>query len=299
MQCPNCGAQLAPNARFCTTCGTPIAAAPPPAGSAGQPGERLDLPDPAVIARGRGQTGMEYQLIGTTMQAVILELDPGETIYSESGGMAWMSGNITMNTSGRGGGLGGMFKRAISGESLFLVEYTSQGGKGIVAFASDFPGKIVPLNLAPGQEMIAQKQAFLCAEKTVQLNIHFRRKLGAGFFGGEGFIMQKLTGPGIAFVALDGEIMEYTLEPGQVLKVDTGHVAMLEPSVQFDIEMVRGFRNVLFGGEGLFLSTLRGPGRVWLQTMPTMNLAKAIGEYLPSSGGSSSSGINIGNLFSE
>ena len=268
-----------------------------PSAYTNQPGQRLDLPNPAVTMRGHGTTGMEYQLIGTTMQAVILELDPGETVYSESGGMAWMSGNINMQTSGRGGGLGGMFKRAVSGESLFLVEYTSQGGKGIVAFASDAPGKIVPLNLGPGQQMIAQKQAFLCAEKTVVMDIQFRKKLGAGFFGGEGFIMQRLTGPGIAFVCLDGEIMEYTLGPDQVLKVDTGHVAMYEPTVAFDIEMMKGFRNILFGGEGLFLATLRGPGRVWLQTMPMMNLAKAIAEYLPKPSSSSGSGIDIGNLL--
>lgn len=265
-----------------------------------QPGQRLDLPDPTVTARGRGTTGMEYQIIGTTLQAVILELDPGETVYSESGGMAWMSGNIQMSTSGRGGGLGGIFKRAITGESLFLNEFTSLGGKGIVAFASDFPGKIIPLALDTGQSMIVQKGAFLCAEKTVSLEVHFRKKLGAGFFGGEGFIMQRLTGPGVAFVCLDGEIVEYTLEPGQVLKVDTGHVAMYEPEVDFDVEMVKGFKNILLGGEGLFLTTLRGPGRVWLQTMPTMNLAKAVAPYIsPLSGGGSGStaGNIIGNLL--
>jgi len=243
--------------------------------------QRLDLPDPIITASGKGITGMEYKIMGTTLQAVILELDPGETVYSESGGMAWMSGNVTMKTSGRGGGLGGILKRAVSGESLFLVEYTSQGGKGTVAFASDFPGKIVPVLLAEGQQMIAQKEAFLCAEKTVGLDIHFRRKLGAGLFGGEGFVMQKFTGPGIAFVCLDGEIVEYTLGPNEVLKADTGHVAMYEPTVNFDVEMVSGVTNILFGGEGLFLATLRGPGRVWLQTMPTMNLAKAIMPYLP------------------
>lgn len=272
-----------------------------PAAYTNQPGQRLDLPPPTVAMRGKGTTGMEFQIIGTTLQAVILELDPGETVYSESGGMAWMSGNITMQTSGRGGGLGGMFKRAISGESLFLVEYTSQGGKGIVSFASDFPGKIVPVYLGEGQQMIAQRTAFLCAEKTVTLDIAFRRKLGAGFFGGEGFVMQRLTGPGIAFVCLDGEIMEYTLGPDQLLKVDTGHVAMYEPTVSFDIEMMKGFRNILFGGEGLFLATLRGPGRIWLQTMPTMNLAKAIAEYLPKTSSSSGSGpsINLGNLLGD
>lgn len=247
-----------------------------------QPGQRLDLPDAPVSATGRGVTGMEYRIIGTTLQAVIMELDPGETVYSESGGMAWMSANIVMKTSGRGGGLGGVFKRAVSGESMFLVEYTSQGSKGFVSFASDFPGKIVPVNLAQGQQMICQKTAFLCAEKTVTLDIHFRKQLGAGFFGGEGFILQKLTGPGVAFVCLDGEIVEYTLEPNQVLKVDTGHVAMYEPTVSFDVEMIKGFSNILFGGEGLFLATLRGPGRIWLQTMPTSNLAKAIMPYLPS-----------------
>jgi uncharacterized protein (TIGR00266 family) len=248
------------------------------------PGQRLDLPDANVTATGKGVTGMEYKIIGTTLQAVILELDPGETIFSESGGMAWMTANIGMKTSGRGGGLGGVLKRAVSGESLFLVEYTSQGSKGFVAFASDFPGKIVPLNLAQGQQMIAQKQAFLCAEKTVDLDIHFRRRLGAGLFGGEGFVLQKLTGPGVAFVCLDGEIMEYTLGQNDMLKVDTGHVAMYEPTVSFDIEMVKGFSNILFGGEGLFLATLRGPGRVWLQTMPSQNLAKAVMPYLPKAG---------------
>ena len=248
-------------------------------------GGRLDLPDATVTASGRGVTGMEYKIIGSTLQAVILELDPGETVYSESGGMAWMSSNIAMKTSGRGGGLGGALMRAASGESLFLVEYTSQGGKGMVAFASDFPGKIVPLSLGQGQEMICQKTAFLCAEKTVGLSIHFRKRLGAGLFGGEGFILQKLTGPGVAFVCLDGEIMEYTLESNQALKVDTGHVAMYEPSVSFDVEMVKGFTNVMFGGEGLFLATLKGPGRIWLQTMPTSNLAKAILPHMPKGGG--------------
>lgn len=264
-----------------------------------QPGQRLDLPDPSVSARGKGTTGMEYTIVGTTMQAVILELDPGETVYSEGGGMAWMSGNVMMQTNTRGSGLGGMFKRMLSGESLFLNEFSSQNSKGIVAFASDFPGKIIPVHLGAGQEMIVQKQAFLCAEKTVGLTIHFRKKMGAGFFGGEGFIMQKITGPGVAFVCLDGEIVEYTLQAGQMLKVDTGHVGMLEPTVNFDIEVVRGFKNVLFGGEGLFLTTLSGPGRVWLQTMPTMTLARAIAPFISSSGGSRTGGDFVGNLFNE
>ena len=197
----------------------------------------------------------------------------------------------------------GAGKRLITGESLFTTLYTHAGasGKAKAAFAAPYPGKIVPVYLGEGQQMIAQRTAFLCAEKTVTLDIAFRRKLGAGFFGGEGFVMQRLTGPGIAFVCLDGEIMEYTLGPDQLLKVDTGHVAMYEPTVSFDIEMMKGFRNILFGGEGLFLATLRGPGRIWLQTMPTMNLAKAIAEYLPKTSSSSGSGpsINLGNLLGD
>lgn len=234
------------------------------------------VPEPEVWSKGAGFTGMEYKILGSTLQSVILELDPGETVYSESGGMAWMSANIEMKTTTRGG-MGGLVKRAFTGESLFLVEYTSTGGKGTVAFASDFPGKILPLHLEAGQQIIAQKTAFLCAEKSVKLDIHFRKKIMAGLFGGEGFIMQKLTGPGVAFVCLDGEIIEYDLAEGQSLKVDIGHIALLEPSVQFDVQMVKGITNILFAGEGLFLATLKGPGRVWLQTMPVSNLAGLIG----------------------
>lgn len=322
MQCPNCGTPIQPGTKFCTTCGTAIAGAQAPAMSAAtgptaffdnpsasygqQAGERLDLPDPQVSTTGEGKTGMDYQIVGTTMQAVIIQLEPGQTLFSETGGMAWMSGNVVMNTNAGGGGgglggmLGGMVKRAISGESLFIVDYTVSSGRGLIAFASEFPGKIIPLHLAPGQSMILQRDAFMCAEKTVSLDLHFRRSLGTGLFGGEGFVLQRVTGPGVAFAELDGEIVEYTLEPGQVMKVDTGHVAMYEPTVQFEIEMIRGFRNILFGGEGLFLATLRGPGRIWLQTMPGMNLAKKIAQYLPRTGGGqggSQGGLgNLGNL---
>jgi uncharacterized protein (TIGR00266 family) len=244
------------------------------------PGERLDLPDPVVMDTGEGQNGMRYQIIGTTLQAVIIQVPAGQQIFAERGGMSWMSANVNMETNMEGG-LGGAFKRAFSGESLFMVTFTATSGTGLVSFSSELPGKIVPVNLGPGQSVVCQKDAFMCAERSVNLDIHFRRKLGAGLFGGEGFIMQRLTGPGLAFVEMDGEIVEYTLEANQMLKVDTGHVAMFEPTVDFDIEMVRGFKNVLFGGEGLFLSTLRGPGRIWLQTMPAMNLAKKLAQYMP------------------
>ena len=312
MNCPSCGTTLAAGSRFCTSCGTPITTNQfgevydeRPAQSMAdvydnRPGERLDLPDPKVLGEGVGANGMRYKIIGTTMQAAVIELPDGQQVFSERGGMSWMSGNIKMETNMEGG-LGGAFKRVFSGESIFMVTFTAQGGTGLIGFSAELPGKVVPLNLGPGQQMICQKDAFMCAERSVQLDIHFRRKLGAGFFGGEGFVMQRLTGPGIAFVELDGEIVEYTLAEGQMLKVDTGHVAMYEPTVQFDVEMVRGFKNILFGGEGLFLTTLRGPGRVWLQTMPAMNLAKKLSQYMPStgSGGSSSSGGIFNNLFND
>ncbi len=238
---------------------------------------------------------LNYKVDGTTLQVVTVQLEPGTRVYSESGGMSWMSGNVEMDTNS-GGGLGKMFRRALSGESLFIAEYYVNSGAGIVAFASEFPGKIMDLHLGDGEQIIVQKDAFLCAERSVDMDMHFRKKLGAGLFGGEGFILQKLTGPGDAFVELDGEIVTYDLQPGQVLKVDTGHVAMLQPTVEFDVTIVKGFKNILLGGEGLFLATLRGPGRVWLQTMPLMKLANKVLQYLPHTkggGGGASGGMNI------
>jgi uncharacterized protein (TIGR00266 family) len=198
-----------------------------------------------------------------------------------------------------GGGIGKMLKRAFSGESLFITDFFVNRGTGIVAFANEFPGKIIPFDLADGQSIVMQKDSFMAAEKSVDLEIHFRRKLGAGFFGGEGFVMQKATGPGLVFAEVDGEVVEYNLQAGQVLKVDTGHVAILEPSVKFDVSIVKGFRNILLGGEGLFLARLEGPGKVWLQTMPMMNLAKKILQFAPSTGssGGSNSGNTIGNIL--
>ena len=242
---------------------------------------------------------LNYRIEGTLLPVLLVNLTPGQRIYSSSGGMSWMTDRIEMETN-TGGGLGRMFKRALSGESLFIVDYYVNQGEGEVAFASEFPGKIIPLNLANGEQMIVQKDSFMCAEKTVDVDMHFRKRLGAGLFGGEGFILQKLTGPGMAFVNFDGEIVEKTLAPGEVLRVDTGHVAMFQPSVSFDVEIVKGFRNILLGGEGLFLATLRGPGKVFLQTMPMTKLAQKIGQYMPQAGGSGASGggnINLGQLF--
>jgi uncharacterized protein (TIGR00266 family) len=242
---------------------------------------------------------IQYRIEGTTLPVLTVTLNPGERIYSSSGGMSWMTQQVEMETN-TGGGLGKMFKRALSGESLFIVDYYVNSGQGEVAFSAEFPGKMLELNLADGQQMIVQKDSFVCAEKSVDLDMHFRKRLGVGLFGGEGFILQKLTGPGLAFVNFDGEIVQRTLAPGEVLRVDTGHVAMFEPGVDFDVEIVRGFKNILLGGEGLFLATLRGPGNVWLQTMPMSRLAQKVAQYMPQVGGRGESGglnINVGQLL--
>jgi len=226
---------------------------------------------------------MEFTIFGHDLQVVDIRLKSGETVYSESGGMAWMSDNISMNTEMKGGLMGGL-KRKLMGESLMLTDYTCQGAEGPVAFASEFPGKIVAMTLAPGQIMVCQKDSFMCAEAGVLLEMHFNKRLGAGLFGGEGFILQKVTGPGQVFFELAGHIVEYDLVAGQRLKVDPGYLALMEPTVQFDIEMVKGVKNILFGGEGLFLANVTGPGKVWLQSMPLPNFASRLIPYLPSKG---------------
>ncbi len=238
---------------------------------------------------------MEYEIKGTVMPMLEIQLTGGEAVYTESGGMAWMSEGIDMKTSGRGG-LGKMLGRALSGESLFLTTYTCESDRATIVFTPESPGHIIPVPLQAGHSMIAQKDAFMVAEDDVQIEMHFRKRLGAGLFGGEGFILQKLTGPGLAFVEIAGEVLQYDLAAGKTIKVDPGHIAMYEPTVDYDIQMVKGVTNVFFGGEGLFLATLRGPGKVWLQTMPLSNLAGAIGRYIPSGGGSKGGSVVKGIL---
>lgn len=222
---------------------------------------------------------MRFRIDGSVLQTVTVELEPDESVYAESGGMVWMSDNVEMKTEAKGGVLAGL-GRMLAGESFFLTNFTARGGKGFVTFATEYPGKIMQLDLKEGQEMIAEKDAFLCAQQSVKLTQHFRSKLGVGLFGGEGFILEKLIGPGTAFVNFGGEIVEMELKQGQKLKVDTGCIAMFEPSVKFDIQRVPGVMNMLFGGEGLFLATLEGPGKVWLQSMPINTLAGKIKQYL-------------------
>ena len=225
---------------------------------------------------------MQYEIKGGSFPVVVCRLQNGEKMITESGSMVWMSPNMEMATSG--GGLGKMFSRALSGESIFQNIYTARGD-GMITFGSSFPGRIMPIEIGPGREMILQKKSFLASEAGVELSIHFQKKLGAGFFGGEGFILQRLSGRGMAFAEIDGELVEYDLAPGQQLVVDTGNVAGFEPSVSLDIRQVPGLKNMFFGGEGVFNTVLTGPGRIWLQTMPISSVAMAIRPFIPTGNG--------------
>lgn len=237
---------------------------------------------------------MQYTLSGTVMQTLAIDLMPGEVVYSQTNCMCWMNDAVEMTTNTGGGFLAGL-KRTFAGGSLFVTDFTARGA-GHVAFAPRFPGAIRPIQLGPGQAVICRKETFLCAEKSVALEVAWQKRLGAGFFGGEGFILQKLTGPGTAFLDLSGEVVEKDLGPGERLLVHAGHVGAMDPGVAFDIQLVRGFKNILFGGEGLFLATLTGPGHVVLQSMPILNLAEEIGRYLPNRPEQTSTGSNVGGV---
>ena len=225
---------------------------------------------------------MRYEIKGGAFPVVVCELADGEQMITEKGAMVWMSPNMQMDT--RGGGLGKMFSKAFSGESIFQNIYTARGA-GMIAFGSSFPGQIKAVTIAPGQDMILQKTAFLAAEPGVELSIHFNKKLGTGLFGGEGFIMQRLSGSGVAFAEIDGELVEYELREGQQIVADTGNVAGFTAGVKMEIQQVPGMKNKLLGGEGLFNTLLTGPGRVWLQTMPISSVAASIRPYIPTGNG--------------
>ncbi len=225
---------------------------------------------------------MKFEICGTVMQTVAIDLTQGEKVFSQTSCMAWMNDQISMETN-TGGGLMAGLKRSFAGGSIFITDFTAKGN-GHVAFAPRFPGKIIAKTLAAGESLICRKETFLCAEKSVSLELAFQKSLGAGFFGGEGFILQKVTGPGTVWLDLSGEVVEKELASGEKLLVHAGHVGIQTPSVQFNIEMLPGFKNIIFGGQGLFLATLTGPGHVWLQSMPIMNLAEEISRYLPNNG---------------
>ncbi|MBE7003426.1 MAG: TIGR00266 family protein [Ruminococcaceae bacterium] len=222
---------------------------------------------------------MKYEIKGEPMPVVVCELGSGESMITESGAMSWMSPNMQMETVG--GGAGKVLGRMFSGEALFQNRYTAQGD-GMIAFASSFPGSIRAVESGAGREVIVQKSGFLASEAGVELSVFFQKKAMAGFFGGEGFIMQRLSGHGTAFIEIDGSAMEYELGAGQQIVADTGYVAMMDATCTMDIQSVKGVKNVLFGGEGLFNTVITGPGHVVLQTMPLNNFAAAIARMLPS-----------------
>jgi uncharacterized protein (TIGR00266 family) len=244
---------------------------------------------------------MKYKITGDNLQLVTVELNAGETMYGEAGSMVYMSSNMDMEAKMKGG-LMKAIGRKFAGETMFLTEFTPTGGEGLVAFGGNAPGTIKPIELASGREFIVQKDAFLCAEDTVELSVAFQRRLGSVFFGGEGFILERLSGEGTVFIHACGDFVEFDLQAGQTMKVDTGCVVGWDGTVGYDIERVKGIKSMFFGGEGLFLTSLRGPGKVIIQSMTLHNLASALAPFLPgaqgSSGTSGSSGV-VGTLLKE
>lgn len=272
MFCPNCGTKNDDNARFCASCGRPLQA--PQSAPAPGPVAQPYVPAPPKP--------LNFSIFGANLPAVSIRLDAGESIYTQSGGMTWMDNGIQMETNMKGGLMKGL-GRMLSGDSLFMATYTATRPNQEIVISSTFPGSIAPVDLN-GRSIIAQKSAFLCAQPTVVLSAFVTRGLGAGLFGGEGFILQRLSGQGTVMIEIDGSLVERVLAPGEVIKVDTGNVAAFEESVQYQAEMVKGFKNILFGGEGLFLTTLTGPGKVWLQTMTLPGFAKSLIPFLPKPG---------------
>lgn len=222
---------------------------------------------------------MKYEIKGTPLPVVECYLEAGESVNCEGGAMSWMSSNMQMET--KGGGIGKMFSKALSNENVFSNKYTAMGASGMIAFASSFPGNIVAIEITPGHDVICQKSAYLASFGDIDVSIFFNKKVGAGFFGGEGFIMQKISGNGIAFVEIDGSVIEHELQAGESMIVDTGYLAMMDATCTMDIQTVGGVKNALFGGEGLFNTVVTGPGKVSLQTMPAVQVAGAIRPFIP------------------
>jgi len=238
---------------------------------------------------------MEHRIIGTTMPVLELQMASGESVVAVSGELSWMTQSISMETTtglGSGGGLGGLFKRVAGGGSLFMTQYTAVGAPGVLAFATKMPGHILPVELGRGGDYMVHRHGFLCGTEGVQLSVGIQQSLGAGIFGGDGFLLQRITGVGQAWIELDGEVVPYTLAAGESLRVHPGHVGMFDASVNFAITRIRGIRNMLFGGDGIFLAELTGPGRVWLQSLPLSNLAHALSPYL--GGGATESAESAG-----
>jgi len=240
---------------------------------------------------------MQHKIIGTTMPVLEMTLDPGDRVIAEAGELSWLTSTIGLHTSTSAGankGFFGAIKRAVGGGTLFMTEYTANGGQGMVAFATKVPGHILPVEVSRSGGYLIHRHGFLCGTDGIELSVGFQRSLGAGVFGGQGFVLQKIGGEGTSWVELDGEVVTYDLAAGETLRVHPGHVGMFESTVNFDITMLPGIRNMLFGGDGLFLAALTGPGKVWLQSLPLSNLAHALAQYLPSGRGGDSAGNAAG-----
>jgi uncharacterized protein (TIGR00266 family) len=286
--CTNCGTQNADEVAFCGSCGTPTGGSAPAV---------APTATPVVTA-----APLKYEIEGDNLECVRIHLKPGQEIVAEAGKMVYKTPDVSWETKMTGDGISGKLmgalKRKLTGESLFLTHFKTSGGAGDVGFAGEFPGRIQAFNLAAGQSVLCQRDAFIVSDATVELGIAFTKKLGAGFFGGEGFILQKLTGPGTAFIHAGGDFVEFNLTPGEVLQVDTGCIVAFDESVQYSVEMAGGIATSIFGGEGLFLATLTGPGRVIVQTMTLSKLRRQLGGGLGGkSGGGEASGLGALTSF--
>lgn len=284
--CTNCGKQVSDTSKFCTYCGSAIGG-----GSAAPMG--------ATSAPAMSVEPLDYTIQGDNLQVIRIRLKPGQELYAEAGKMIYKQQQVAWETRMSGNTLGeklmGAVKRKIMGESLFLTYFRSSI-PGEVGFAGSYPGRIQPFTLAAGQSVLVQRDGFLVAQSTVQLNLAMVKRLGVGFFGGEGFVLEKLTGPGTVFIHGGGDFIDFTLPPGEVLQVDTGSLVAFEETVDYDIQMAGGIRTALFGGEGLFLATLRGPGRVIVQSMTLAKMRRELAPY--PTGGEEAHGLGaLGNIF--
>ena len=242
---------------------------------------------------------MQAQIIGTTMPVLEFMLDPNDSIISEAGELSWMGSSIQMTTHtqlGGGGGIFGVLKRVAGGGTLFMTEYRAVGARGELAFATKLPGHIVPVEIGPGHEYMIHRHGFLCGTPQVQIGVGFQQSLGAGIFGGDGFLLQRASGQGTAWLELSGELVVKDLQPGETLRVHPGHVGAFQSSVSFQITTVPGIKNMIFGGDGIFLAHLTGPGKIWLQTLPISRLAHQLMQYMPKSSGEATQGGVVGGI---
>jgi uncharacterized protein (TIGR00266 family) len=242
---------------------------------------------------------MQSSIIGTTMPVLEFTLEPNDSIISEAGELSWMSSAIQMTTHtqmGGGGGIFGVLKRVAGGGTLFMTEYRAVGGRGELAFATKLPGHIVPVEVGPGHEYMIHRHGFLCATPQIQIGVGFQQSLGAGIFGGDGFLLQRVSGQGTAWLELSGELIIKELQPGETLRVHPGHVGAFQSGVQFQITTVPGIKNMIFGGDGIFLASLTGPGKVWLQTLPIAKLAHKLMEYMPKPSSEAAQGGVVGGI---